>query len=72
MRRIQLYIDDELDHALSAEAARSGRSRSEVLRAAVRTLLGGRLPDRADPVDALVGSVEIEPVDDLDSVIYEP
>jgi hypothetical protein len=70
MRRIQLYIDDELDNALSAEAARSGRSRSEVLRAALRTLFGG--PDRADPIDALVGAVETEPVDDLDAVIYEP
>jgi metal-responsive CopG/Arc/MetJ family transcriptional regulator len=69
MRRIQLYMDEGLDDALSAAAARSGRSRSELVRAAVRTWLGER--DDVDPIDELIGAVDIEPVDDLDSVIYD-
>jgi metal-responsive CopG/Arc/MetJ family transcriptional regulator len=69
MRRIQLYMDDSLDDALSAAAARSGRSRSELVRVAVRKWLGEA--DEADPIDELIGSVDIEPVDDLDSVIYD-
>ncbi len=70
MRRIQLYIDDALNHALSAEAARLGRSRSEVMRHAARTWLGERAEAGSDPVDALVASVDIDPDDDLDAVIY--
>lgn len=70
MRRIQLYMDDDLDHALTAEAARSGRSRSEVVRMAVRQSLEHALTDSADPVDALIGSVDIDPIDDIDAAIY--
>ena len=70
MRRIQLYMDDDLDHALTSEAARSGRTRSELVRIAVRQSLEHALTESADPVDALIGSVDIDPIDDIDAAIY--
>ena len=70
VRRIQLYMDDDLDHALNAEAARSGRTRSELVRMAVRQSLEHALTVDPDPVDALIGSVDIDPIDDIDAAIY--
>lgn len=70
MRRIQLYMDDDLDHALTAEAARSGRTRSELVRMAVRQSLEHALTVEPDPVDALIGSVNIDPIDDIDAAVY--
>ena len=71
MRRIQLYLDEELDHAVSAEAARTGQTRSELVRTAVRSWLGDAVGSQPDPIEELIGSVDIDPVDDLDAVIYE-
>ena len=70
MRRIQLYLDDEVDDALTAQAARQGTSGSALVRAAVRASLASGLDDQPDPVDAVVGCLDIEPDDDIDSVIY--
>lgn len=70
MRRIQLYIDDEADTALSAEAARLRTSRSALVREAVRDLLAARFETLSDSVDELVGSLDIDPDADLDAVIY--
>ena len=70
IRRIQLYIDDDIDDALSAAAARRGVSRSALVRDAVRSALGAEPGALADPLDQLVGSVDVEPDDDLDAVIY--
>ncbi|MDE0322260.1 MAG: ribbon-helix-helix domain-containing protein [Acidimicrobiaceae bacterium] len=72
MRRIQLYIEPDIDDALSAAAARRGVSRSAVVREAVRRALHGDGDVlAADPLDALVGSVDVAPDDDLDAVIYD-
>ena len=70
VRRIQLYMDDDLNHALTAEAARSGRTRSELVRMAVRQSLEHELTESPDPIDALIGSVDIDPIDDIDAAIY--
>ena len=70
MRRIQLYLDDDIDEALSVAAARRGMSRSALMRDAVRVALAAETETLADPLDQLVGSVDIEPDDDLDEVIY--
>ena len=70
MRRIQLYLDEDIDDALSAAAARLGVSRSALVRNAVRSALGDGPEALTDPFDALVGSVDVEPDDDLDAVIY--
>lgn len=72
MRRIQLYIEPDIDDALSTVAARRGVSRSAVVREAVRDALRGDSDVlAADPLDALVGSVDVVPDDDLDAVIYD-
>ncbi len=70
MRRIQLYLEEEIDAALSVEAARQNTSRSALVREAVRALLGAQLETLGDPVDELVGSLDIEPDADIDAVIY--
>ena len=70
MRRIQLYLEDDIDEALSGAAARRGISRSALMRDAVRVALASESEELADPLDSLVGGVDVEPDDDLDAVIY--
>ena len=70
VRRIQLYLEDDIDEALSVAAARRGISRSALMRGAVRVALAAETGALADPLDTLVGSVDVEPDDDLDAVIY--
>ncbi len=70
MRRIQLYLDEHLDEALSTRAAQMAVSRSSLVRDAIRASLGAHLTTLADPVDNLIGCLDIEPGDDIDSVIY--
>ena len=70
MRRIQLYVDDDVDAALSTEAARRGTTRSALVREAVRVCLADRLDPSADPLDDLIGSLDVAPDRDLDAVIY--
>ena len=70
MRRIQLYLDDDVDDALTAQAAKRGTSRSALVRDAVRASLGAGLHAAPDPVDDLVGWLGVEPDDDIDAVIY--
>ena len=71
MRRIQLYVDEDVDEALSAEAARLGTSRSALVRDAVRASLAAYFGRPADPIDELVGSlVDVDPVDDIDAIVY--
>ena len=72
MRRIQLYMDSDLDDALTAEAARLGTSRSALVREAVRVSLNVDFDAYTDPVDELVGGLDIDPDDDIDSVVYGP
>lgn len=69
MRRIQIYIDEEVDDALRAEAARSGRSKAALIRECVSERIA-RSESQEDPLTALVGSVDADPVDDIDEVIY--
>lgn len=72
MKRIQLYMDDDLDDALSAKAFRLGISRSALVRDAVRLSLRADSGSPGDSVDELIGWLDVEPEDDIDSVIYEP
>ena len=63
-------MENDIDDALSAAAARRGLSRSALVRDAVRSALAAEPHALPDPLDALVGSVDVEPDDDLDAVIY--
>lgn len=71
MRRIQIYIEEDLDDALQAEAAKSGRSKASLIRGCVAERYRAARNLESDPLSALVGSVDAEPVDDIDAVIYE-
>lgn len=70
VRRIQLYLEEDLDDALSAKAASAGTSRSALVRDAVRASLDDHLGAATDAIDSLVGDLDIEPTDDIDAVIY--
>ena len=72
MRRTQIYLDADLDEALSAEATRLGISRSALVRDAIRAALEAYFETPRDAVDELIGGVDANPDDDLDSVIYAP
>lgn len=45
MRRTQIYLDDEEADLLSAASERTGASRSELIRRAVRTQYGAKTPE---------------------------
>lgn len=64
MVRKQLYIDDELDRALKARAARTGRSEADHVRAALRDYLADSAraddSDGVDPLLDLIGLVDDE------------
>ena len=70
VRRTQFYLDDDLYEAVVAEATRLGTSRSAIVRDAVRAFLPQYFA-APDPIDSLIGSlVDVDPVDDIDEVIY--
>jgi len=73
MRRLQIYIDEDLDDLLRVVSRREGRSKAALIRAAVREryagYASGDLPGPNDPLDAWVGSVDAEP-EDIDAVVY--
>ena len=69
MRRIQIYLEEEVDDALAAEAVRRGTSKAALIRTAVAYRFGPLPGLDADPISKLVGSVDIEPAD-IDEVVY--
>lgn len=70
MRRIQLYMDQDIDDALTAAAARLGTSRSALVRDAVRAALDPAVIASTDAADELVGCLDVQPDTDVDAVIY--
>lgn len=64
MKRLQIYIEEELDERLAVEASREGTSKAALIRRFVAEKLR---PAKADPLDEVVGwlDVEAEPVDDV-------
>jgi hypothetical protein len=72
MRRIQIHIEEELDAAVRAEAARRGISKAALIRSSIAREVRGAAPPPADPWDAMIGWLDDDPVDDIDDVIYGP
>ena len=70
MRRIQIYIDEELDDALQAEAAQCSRSKAASIRECVASRYVSPATLEKDPLTALVGSIDAKPAD-VDEVVYE-
>ena len=69
MRRIQIYIDEDLDEALQLEAANVGRSKAALIRECVSVRYGRKRSRDKDPLTGLIGSVDVEP-SDVDDVVY--
>jgi len=69
VRRINIYIDEDLDGRAEREARRRNISKAALIRQSLLAALGPAA-DR-DPIDRLVGLSDAEPVDDVDAVIYD-
>ena len=69
VRRINIYIDEDLDGRAEREARRRNISKAALIRQSLLAALGPA--DDRDPIDLLVGLSDAEPVDDVDAVIYE-
>lgn len=70
VRRIQIHIEEDLDQAATAEAARRGMSKAALIRECVARSLSPR--PREDAWDALIGWLDDEPVEEIDDVLYGP
>lgn len=71
VRRIQIHIDEALDDAAEAEAARRGLSKAALIRASLARELGVDQRPATDPWKALIGWLDDGPVEDLDAVVYD-
>jgi hypothetical protein len=68
MRRLQIYIDAELDDALAIRARRARTSKAALIREAVRRSIGEPEPTR-DPFSDWIGGSDAEPAP-VDEVVY--
>jgi hypothetical protein len=68
VRRINIYIDEELDDRVEREAKRRNMSNAALIRESHVARLGPG--DLDDPLDQLVGMSDAAPAEDIDSVIY--
>lgn len=68
MRRIQIYIDEQMDDLLESTAAERGVSKASLIRDAVaeRYATG----TAADPVSALIGAFDGPAGESVDDVVY--
>jgi hypothetical protein len=64
-------MDDDLDEALEATARSQRTSKAALIRACVAERFRPLPPVEDDPLTAFMGGSDDEPVDDIDSVIYE-
>lgn len=71
MKRIQLYMDRELDRWLIGEARRNGCSKSTIVRECVRQAKLDARPAGKSPLDDLVGAYPDLAVEDIDRAIYD-
>jgi hypothetical protein len=70
VKRLQIMIEEELDAALARQAAEEGVSKAALIRRYVGDRLRPLPPIEEDPLWELVGAFDVEPVDDIDEVIY--
>ena len=72
VKRLQIMIEEELDAALARQAAEEGVSKAALIRRYVGERLRALPPLEEDPLWQLVGSIDAEPVDDIDEFLYGP
>jgi len=70
MKRLQIYIENELDEALALQAVRLGTSKAALIRQFVAEKLGAQ-PQDEDPMDSLVGRYD-EEAGRIDELVYGP
>ena len=68
MKRLQIYIDEDLDDALASRARRTHTSKAALIRDAVRRSFGEPEPP-GDPFRDWIGGSEAEPAP-VDDVVY--
>lgn len=68
MKRLQIYIEPEVDSALAVLAAREGTSKAALIRRYVAVGIG-KSPAPVDPLDDLVGRYDEEP-GSIDETVY--
>jgi len=68
MKRLQIYIEEELDDALASRARRTHTSKAALIRDAVRRSIGEPEPP-IDPFRDWIGGSESEP-SPVDDVVY--
>lgn len=70
MRRVQIHLEEELDRAAAAEAARRGISKAALIRASVVKELAASADDPDGAWEALTGWLEDGGVDSIDDALY--
>jgi len=68
MKRLQIYIEEELDDALAVKARRGRTSKAALIREAVRGSLGEPMPP-VDPFHEWIGGSDA-PSAPVDDVVY--
>ena len=71
MKRVQIHLEEELDEAAAAEAARRGMSKAALIRAALAKELESGY-DLGAAWEAMTGWVEDGGMDDIDAAVYGP
>lgn len=69
MKRLQIYIEADMDDALARQARRERRSKAALIRDAVRRSLGEQGPAE-DPFRSWIGGSDAEPAR-VDDVVYD-
>jgi hypothetical protein len=67
---VQIHLDEELDRAAAAEAARRGVSKAALIRASLAKELDASSPDSEATWAAMTGWLQDGGVDDVDAVVY--
>ncbi len=72
MRRVQIHLEEDLDRAAAAEAARRGVSKAALIRTSLAKEIGAPSPDPDAAWAAMTGWFEDGGVEDADTVVYGP
>lgn len=67
VKRLQIYIEPEMDEALALDAARDGTSKAAIIRRLIADHISRR--SGADPIDELVGGFSGDP-GNIDDAVY--
>ncbi|MFI5282549.1 MAG: ribbon-helix-helix protein, CopG family [Candidatus Dormibacterales bacterium] len=72
MKRIQIHVDEDLDDAAEAEAARRGISKAALIRTSLAHELRTESGNPLDPWANISGWLDDDPVEDIDEAVYGP